>query len=141
MQLIIVLAMVLGIASVAFALQNNVPVTVTLLVWRFDSSLAMVLLLAFALGGLVVALASTPGTIRRQWTASRLARQIQDLEREQQRLNEEVAMLRSRAVTPEAVGMGASSGPEQHEDRPYVGLKQLIVGRDPASRGEPGERG
>jgi hypothetical protein len=57
-----------------------VPVTVTFLVWRFDSALAMVLLLAVALGALIVALLSTPAVLKLQWQATRQRRQIAALE-------------------------------------------------------------
>jgi len=80
MQLTILVGIVLAIIAVAFALQNNVPVTVTFLVWRFDSALAMVLLLAVAAGALTVALLSTPSVLRMQWTAARLRRQVNALE-------------------------------------------------------------
>ena len=76
MQLAIILGIVIAIAAVAFALQNNVPVTVTFLVWRFDSSLAMVLLLALGIGAIIVALVSTPTAIRSRWTVSRLRKEI-----------------------------------------------------------------
>ena len=52
MQLITLLGIAVALAAVAFALQNNVPVTVTFLLWRFDSPLAMVLLLALSLGAI-----------------------------------------------------------------------------------------
>ena len=53
------------------ALQNSAPVTATFRLWRFDSSLAMVLLLALALGAIIVALVSTPRALRSQWQLSR----------------------------------------------------------------------
>ena len=46
MQLTIIAAILISILGVAFAMQNNVPVTVNFLLWRLDSSLAMVLLLS-----------------------------------------------------------------------------------------------
>ena len=55
MQLAVIAAIAAAIVGVAFAMQNNVPVTVNVLLWRFDSSLAMVLLLALALGARAVA--------------------------------------------------------------------------------------
>jgi uncharacterized integral membrane protein len=76
MQLITILGIAVAIAAVAFALQNNVPVTVTFLLWRFDSSLAMVLLLALALGAIFVALVSTPRALRSQWLLSRQRSEI-----------------------------------------------------------------
>ncbi|MGH8765639.1 MAG: lipopolysaccharide assembly protein LapA domain-containing protein [Burkholderiales bacterium] len=80
MQLTILIGLALAIVAVAFALQNNVPVTVTFLVWRFDSALAMVVLLAAAAGALVVALLTTPSVLKMQWAAARLRRQIAALE-------------------------------------------------------------
>ncbi|HZR68896.1 MAG TPA: LapA family protein [Burkholderiales bacterium] len=79
MQLGIIIAIAIAIAAVAFALQNNVPVTVTFLVWRFDSSLAMVLLLALAIGAIVMALVTAPGAMRARWTLSRQRKEISDL--------------------------------------------------------------
>lgn len=76
MQLITMLGIAVALAAVAFALQNNVPVTVTFLLWRFDSSLAMVLLLALALGAIIVALVSTPRALRSQWLISRQRTEI-----------------------------------------------------------------
>ena len=76
MQLITMLGIAAALAAVAFALQNNVPVTVTFLFWRFDSSLAMVLLLALALGAIIVALVSTPRALRSQWLISRKRTEI-----------------------------------------------------------------
>jgi len=75
-QLITILGIAVALAAVAFALQNNVPVTVTFLLWRFDSSLAMVLLLALALGAIIVALVSTPRALRTQWLLSRQRSEI-----------------------------------------------------------------
>jgi uncharacterized integral membrane protein len=80
MQLISIVAMLFAILAVIFALQNNVPVTVTLIIWHFESSLAIVLLLALVIGGVIVALVSTPSTLRRQWEARRLNQRISELE-------------------------------------------------------------
>jgi uncharacterized integral membrane protein len=65
MRALLILAAIIVIAGGAFALQNNVPVTVTFLVWRFDSSLASVLTLAFVLGALAVALIAAAAWLRR----------------------------------------------------------------------------
>ena len=65
MRALLILAGLIFVAGAAFALQNNVPVTVTFPVWRFDSSLASVLTLAFVLGALVVALIAAAALLRR----------------------------------------------------------------------------
>jgi uncharacterized integral membrane protein len=97
MQLAVLIALLVAIGAVAFALQNNVPVTVTLLVWRFDSALAMVLLLAAALGALVVALLSTPAVLRLQWIVARQKRQIAALEQANNELRAEAAKIAAHA--------------------------------------------
>jgi lipopolysaccharide assembly protein A len=79
MQLGIIIGIAIAVAAVAFALQNNVPVTVTFLVWRFDSSLAMVLLLSLAVGAIVMALVTAPGALKARWTLSRQRREISEL--------------------------------------------------------------
>ena len=79
MQLAVILGILVAIGGVLFALQNNVPVTVTFLVWRFDSSLAMVLILALALGAIIVALVSTPAALRSYWTIARLRGEVSRL--------------------------------------------------------------
>jgi lipopolysaccharide assembly protein A len=87
MRLGLIIGIAIAIAAVAFALQNNVPVTVTFLVWRFDGSLAMVLLLALAIGAVVMALVTTPGALKARWTLSRQRK--------------EIAALREAAAKPE----------------------------------------
>lgn len=119
MQLSIIAAIFVAIAGVVFAMQNNVPVTVNFLLWRFDSSLAMVLLLAVALGAIVVALLTTPSTLRRQWTASRQRKRIEELERHCAKQARRIVEL-ERAAGPDALA------PEK--EQPYVGLKQIIAG-------------
>ena len=81
MQLAIIAAIGTAIVGVAFAMQNNLPVTVNFILWRFDGSLAMVLLLAVASGAMVVALLTTPATLKSQWQLARQKRRIAELER------------------------------------------------------------
>lgn len=123
MQLILIFGITIAIGSVMFALQNNVPVTVTFAIWRFDSSLAMVLLLALGLGVIIAALLSSPAVVRGQWTASRLRRQIAGLEEDKAVLAQRVSKLESEVArkTP-------ASTPAPVEEKPYVGLKTLLTG-------------
>jgi uncharacterized integral membrane protein len=101
MQLALLGALAVAIGAVAFALQNNVPVTVTFVVWRFDSALALVLLVAVALGALVVALLSTPAVLRLQWSVARQRRQIAALEKANSELRSELAA-RGGPAAPES---------------------------------------
>jgi len=81
MQLKIIAAIFFAMVGVVFSMQNHVPVTVNFLLWRFDSSLALVLLSSLALGAIIVALLTTPATVRRQWQLARQKRRIEELER------------------------------------------------------------
>jgi putative membrane protein len=110
MQVMIIVAILAAMGSVAFALQNNVPVTVTFLVWRFDSSLAMVLLMALALGALIVALFSTPSTLKAQWTIARLRKQIAQLEESKAFQDKQVAELEGRLSARQADGAQPNAG-------------------------------
>lgn len=111
MQLIVILGIIVAIGGVSFALQNTVPVTVTFLVWRFDSSLAMVLLLSLALGALIVALVSTPATLKAQWAASRLRKQLEASSSANSALEKKIVQLESKlsALPPPAVRHEAST--------------------------------
>jgi uncharacterized integral membrane protein len=123
MHLLLIFGITIAIGSVMFALQNNVPVTVTFAVWRFDSSLAMVLLLALGLGVMIAALLSSPTVIRGQWTSSRQRRLITGLEKDKAALEQRINMLEN-----EVARLCPAPVSEQEEPKPYVGLKTLLTG-------------
>jgi uncharacterized integral membrane protein len=118
MQLLTIIAMLFTIGGVAFSLQNNVPVTVSFMLWRFDSSLALVLLIALTVGALIVALISTPGTLRRQWK----------IVRQQKRIGELEARCRDLELRQASLG---SPEPVETLDEPSIaiGLGHLISGK------------
>lgn len=101
MQLAIIAAIGTAIVGVAFAMQNNLPVTVNFLLWRFDSSLAMVLLLAVASGAMVVALLTTPATLKSQWQLARQKHRIEELERAGDSQRDRIADLERRVSAEE----------------------------------------
>jgi len=125
MQLLLILGIVFAIGAVTFALQNNVPVTVAFASWHYDSSLAVVLLLALGLGALIAGLVSTPSVIKGQWTVARLRRQIAILEDERGSLERRIHELES-AMSQES----ATPVPTAEEAPPYVGLRALVMGHD-----------
>lgn len=81
MQLLTLVGMLITIASVVFAMANTTEVTVTLMNGSFTGPLGVVLLMALAVGGLIVALVSTPGTLRRQWRIKHLDKRVAELEK------------------------------------------------------------
>ena len=79
MTVTLLAALILAVLMVVFALQNAVPVTITFLSWRFEGSLALVLILSFAAGAVLGLLAALPSFIRKSRTISSQQRKIQDL--------------------------------------------------------------
>ncbi|MCH7952098.1 LapA family protein [Patescibacteria group bacterium] len=58
-------ALIIATISVIFAVQNAVPITVKLLFWKFEASLAIVLVITFILGLLMGILTFVPGRIKK----------------------------------------------------------------------------
>jgi len=87
MQLQLIVAIVVAILAVVFALQNAVPITVSFLTWRFESSLALVLLITVALGVIMSLLVSVPSRIKRIKLISSQKKKIQELESSLQRVS------------------------------------------------------
>ncbi|HEX8873840.1 MAG TPA: lipopolysaccharide assembly protein LapA domain-containing protein [Nitrosospira sp.] len=121
MQLLLILGIVVAIAAVAFALQNNTPVTVALGIWNFESSLAMVLLIALGIGAVIAVSLSWPGMIKGFWTSSRLRRQVNQLQ-------DDKAMLEQRVVQLEEELKRVSPEPIPEEPPRYLGLKSILIG-------------
>lgn len=123
MQLLLILGIALAITAVAFALQNNMTVTVTMGIWSFDSSLAMVLLIAAGIGAIISVLISWPGMIKSQWASSRLRRQVNKLE-------EDKAALERRNSQLEEELARLSPQPIPEEPPRYLGLKSILLGSE-----------
>ena len=132
MQLMLIVGIVFAIGAVLFALQNNVPVTVTFALWRFDSTLAVVLLLALGLGALIAALVSTPTVIRGQWGGARLRRQVVGLEQERARLEQRLAALEAAAARRRP--------PAPAEAKPYAELREMLTGEKQPAPPPPAEK-
>lgn len=127
MQLALIFGIVIALGAVVFALQNNIPVTVTLALWSFDGSLALLLLLALGLGALIAGLLSSPAVIRGQWTVSRLKRQVVDLEKQlvaQEKRNVELAA----ELAAEFARRPPAEVVEAAVEKPYFGLRALLGG-------------
>jgi uncharacterized integral membrane protein len=123
MQLFLILGIVFAIGAVSFALQNGAPVTVYFALWRYDSSLAVVLLIALAAGALIAGLVSTPSVLKGQWAVARLRRQVTGLEDDRASLERRVREL--EAAMPQKTPVPV---PVAEEAAPYVGLKALMMG-------------
>ena len=123
MQLLLIVGIAAAIAAVAFALQNSIPVTVTLGLWTFDSSLAMVLLLAIGIGAVIALLVSWPGIIKNVWKGSQLRRRVNKLE-------DDKAALERRVIQLEEELMRISPEPIPEEPTRFLGLKSILLGSE-----------
>ena len=78
----LILALLLALVVTIFAVQNNASVDISFIAWKTTGSLALVLMITFALGILLGLLVSTPGSIRRRRQFADLKKQLQSLEKE-----------------------------------------------------------
>lgn len=96
MILSLILGFLLGAAALLFALQNTGVTALTFLGWQFESSLALLILIAFAAGALTALLVSLPSALRDGF-------RIMRLKRENKTLADEVSRLRSTVLVEEEV--------------------------------------
>jgi len=79
---LLILALIIAVAAVVFALQNTDPVTVSFFAWQFeDQPLALIMLLALAAGVLIGLLTILPGSVRSKWRSSGQRKKIENLEK------------------------------------------------------------
>lgn len=76
----LILGFALGASALVFALQNNEVISLALLGWQFESSLALVFLLAVTAGLILGILISIPSIVRRSLVIMSLKREIQSLQ-------------------------------------------------------------
>lgn len=77
----LILGLLVAVVAVIFALQNTAAVSVSFFVWQFNQSLALVLLLAVALGVLIAVLTLLPTVLRGKWQLSGRRKKIDGLEK------------------------------------------------------------
>jgi putative membrane protein len=80
MQILVFFSLLVAILAVGFAVQNSDATTVQFLVWKFQTPLAVALLLAMALGALISLLASSPSMIRSKNAIRKQKKQVSELE-------------------------------------------------------------
>lgn len=78
----LVLALLIAVAALIFALQNSVTVTIAFLIWHAQMPLTALLLIALGLGALIVLLAALPWMISGRLALARARRRADRLERE-----------------------------------------------------------
>ncbi len=81
MSLLLILALIIAALAVIFALQNAMPIAVSFFTWRYEGSLALVLLLTLGMGVIISLLISLPAVIRKKLIISSQKKVINDLEK------------------------------------------------------------
>jgi uncharacterized integral membrane protein len=80
MQIFLFISLFVAAIAVLFALQNTAVVEINFLFWNFEGSLALLLLIALALGALISFFASLPSILRRNNLIRNLQKKITELE-------------------------------------------------------------
>jgi len=80
MQIFLFFALLIAILAILFAVQNNDLTSVSFIAWDFNGSLALVLLIALAVGALVSFLFSLPSNLKARWTIRNQRKRLSDLE-------------------------------------------------------------
>jgi len=78
----LIMALVIAIIAVIFALQNTITTTISFLAWEVTGSLSLVLLVTLAIGVLIGLLVLAPSTIKNPLAASGHRKRIGSLEKE-----------------------------------------------------------
>lgn len=97
LPLILSFLMILGITI--FALQNGVPLEVKFLAWGFKTSLIAVILGALLSGAIIVSIFSLPLLIKKHFREKRMAKQLGDLEKKSQELENQSQQKKASAFT------------------------------------------
>jgi putative membrane protein len=118
MQIFIVIALLISIVAVVFALQNLVPVTISFFFWSIHGSLALVLLVSIAAGVLISLLASLPGLIRVRWVAASQRKKLAALEAESKAYKKKAEEAEKEVGTLEEQLAALSAALEDHQTGP-----------------------
>lgn len=80
MQFTIIFALLVAIIAVMFALQNPTPVVLHLIAWDIEKPLALFMLVALALGAIMISILSVPAWFRAQKIKKNHNKEISELE-------------------------------------------------------------
>lgn len=116
MQLYVIFSLILAILAVIFALQNADQTFVQILVWKFRSSLALVMLVSLAAGALISALASLPTLLRDKLTIRSQKKKVAELETSLAETKKKLDELQARlepAAPPSSTTNETQTGPRE----------------------------
>ncbi|NEP60007.1 MAG: LapA family protein [Symploca sp. SIO2G7] len=93
MRLFLILASIIALLAIVFALQNAVSIEIAFGIWRLEESLALVLLLTLTVGFIIGLLVSIPTITKKEWKISNQKKMIVELEN---KLNENIERISSQ---------------------------------------------
>lgn len=96
MPIFLIIAILVALSAVVFAFQNAVTINVSLLVWNFEASLAIILILTLAIGIIIGLLVSIPNLIKRNLRIAKYKAKVAELEAESHRHIETINQQRQR---------------------------------------------
>ncbi len=123
MKIFTVLALLIAIAAVVFASQNAAPVTIYLLSWNYQASMALVVLLTFSLGVSMAFLLSLPRMIYRMTKIAGLKRTVAEQDRRITELDQKLleAGNKGNLVSPQPpYGDSQTYSPENVQGKPAI---------------------
>jgi lipopolysaccharide assembly protein A len=97
--LYLILALVIAVLAVVFALQNSMLVTISFFSWTVSGSLSLVLLATLAIGVLIGLLVLSPTLLRETFKSSSQRKRIDALENEVSQHKAKVAELQKPVPT------------------------------------------
>jgi len=106
MQIFLFFALIISILAIIFAIQNNSTIEVSFFLWKFEGSLALVLLISMAVGALISFLASLPTNIKIRWALRNQRKRLADMEvnlDKQKQIHEETQKQLEQAKKPAEV--------------------------------------
>jgi len=104
MRSLIIVGAILAILLAVFVLQNNVAEAVSFLFWRFESTLALVLLFSLAVGVITVVLVTIPANWRRRGTLSRQRKELTELQNKLEEQKQKIAALEENLAAAKGGG-------------------------------------
>ncbi|GAB4493759.1 MAG: hypothetical protein Fur0016_30170 [Anaerolineales bacterium] len=116
--LYLVLALVIAIIAVIFALQNTAAVTISFFAWEIGGSLSLVVLVTLVIGVLVGWLFAAPSLVKNRFQGSSQRKRISALEKEVNEYKASLEKLESQVKTLQAELSAARNPPKPVDSAP-----------------------
>ena len=108
MQIFLIISLMIAVLATIFAVQNAAPTTVRFLVWEFEQSLALILLIALIAGAMISFFASLPALIKGKLTAKNLSKKLTKSETEIEKVKAQSSTEAEKLQKPGAADSGST---------------------------------